>query len=318
MWIPLQMKKMSRKLSREWHRTRTYLAGCFAVMVALTLAGFFFLSFVAALIGTRDSALATPRTTQTSAITASLEFLSNPVKAGELAQMRVRLSDVQGKPFGGLVPLHSKYLHVFVTSDDFRLYGRDNPDNYPHGTDTASRGEFSMPILFPQAGTYSVAIRFRSASGQEITKLFSVAVADADGAMVSKSAARRPDERMKKIFANYEVALVLDPEIPTPCTPTRISFNIKKDGRPVTNLEPLEPVVSAQRGTALTIAAWDEHLQDFLYTQASANDIARMPTAELSFSRPGGYGIFSEFKDNGQIIPTSFFVPVTASAGCGG
>jgi len=308
---------MSRKLAREWHRTKAYLAGCFAIMTAIALAGFFFLSFVVALISTRDSALATPRTTQTSAITASLEFLSNPVKAGELAQMRVRLNDVQGKPFGGLVPLYGKYLHVFVTSDDFRLYGRDNPDNYPHGADTASRGEFSMPILFPQAGAYSVAIRFRSASSQEITKLFSVAVADADGAMVSKNTARRPDERTKKTFANYEVALVLDPETPTPCRPTRISFNIKRDGRPVTSFEPLEPVVSAQRGTALAIAAWDEHLQEFLYTQASAESVSPMPTAELSFSKPGGYGIFSEFKDNGQIIPTSFFVPVTDSAGCG-
>lgn len=302
------MRKITRKASRAWHHTKAYLAGCLAVIVLLALAGFFGLSFIAALLDAPGQ-----RHTDPKKIEARMEFQKSALVAGALVHMKVSLLDEDGTPYYDIARSDGKYFHVFVTNDTFRFFGHDHPDEYVSNAPASfARGEFTLPIVFPEAGTYSVAVRFTNTNRDKITKLFLINVPDRSGAFSTTDPHTGQDMRKTKKFDGYTIRISPSPENITPCAMTRISYDIEKNGSRITDLDPVE---ASPEGSALALAAWDESMRTFIYAPAKLSWNAR-PVAIVSFPKAGGYHLFAEFKRDGEVVPTSFFVPVTGSREC--
>lgn len=287
---------MNRKLSQIYHSFKVRIVGSLFILVTLIVAFYFAGSIF--LIVTGKSPTKEPRL--------SLSFADGAPRAGALTELILQFPASPESDSSPLIPGEDgRYIHVFVANDELVLFGHDHPDDYSFvAAETRGRKEFRMPILFPKAGWYSLAVVYDTARSPENVYVFDVAASDAQGA-VPKRSAPRFDMRATKNFQDYLISLTTNPAPLKTCAPAQLEYRAEKDGVPVSEFERVDA------GDAI-IAAWDARLQKFVHTKGVGlrSDNGTRLAASLLFTTPGKYQIFSEFKHHGNIIPSSFFVNV--------
>jgi hypothetical protein len=238
------------------------------------------------------------------------------VTAGTPATIRFSLNDAEGKPVQGLTMMHARYLHVVIASQDFSVFAHVHPRDFERLTpDVLKSGRFFVRFTFPKAGRYIVGIDF-AVKGRPIGRHFIVDVAG-EPRMTSA----------EKDLSREEKADGLDVVFST--TPARITANEKvllnyvfrKDGKPVTNLEPW-------LAAPMHLAIVSSDLKYFLHVHG---EVPGMPhhdhhedhmhmtvppkfgpgiEVHVVFPAKGLYEVFGQVGHEGEVILTKFMVEV--------
>jgi hypothetical protein len=233
---------------------------------------------------------------------------------GKLYRLRFTLTGADGAP-PELYQEHERYLHVIIVSADMRHFAHVHPEEQ-EGFDSAAitRGVFDLEYEFPTAGEYIVAVDYANKLKHE-SRQFRVT---AEGSPMQGETATYPHTGR---FDGYEVSL--DARQPVAGEVANLTFDITKDGRRVTGLQPY-------LGAAMHVAIAKDDLSAFVHTHGEIHPPGYVPPpagtphihtppptsfsppidAHPVFPSPGVYTVFAEFKHEGKVVRPRFTVRV--------
>ena len=156
------------------------------------------------------------------------------ISVGTPVKMTVHIEDRNGKPAEGLTVHHERILHAIIIGQDLNVFAHIHPDDIGPVTDEMlRRATFPLRFTFPKAGEYLVGLDF--AYGRRALQ---------QNRRLSKSLVSRVmgepkiDFSTEKDFGEYHVTLKTSPEIIKAGKETMLRYLIKKNVKPVTDLEP--------------------------------------------------------------------------------
>ncbi|MFC8230215.1 hypothetical protein [Streptomyces sp. NPDC057287] len=226
--------------------------------------------------------------------------LRNPrVKAGQRSDLRFAVRDRAGRQVTDFQREHGKELHLILASRDLATYRHLHPVR-------AADGTWSTPVALPAAGDYRVFADFTPGGGSATGLTL--------GADLAASGPYEPAELPKPAATasvdGYTVSLngTLRPD-----APERLVFTVRKDGRPVTGLQPY----LGAYGHLVALRAGDLAYAH-VHPEADPGDGPRKRGPHVSFTAtaPGSatYRLFLDFKHDGKVRTAAFTVPSGATA----
>jgi hypothetical protein len=248
-------------------------------------------------------------------IVAQLRTEPEHVTAGTPATVRISLSDAEGKPLQGLTLMHARYLHVVIVSRDFRVFAHIHPRDFERLTpEVLKSGRFFVRFTFPRAGRYVVGLNF-AVRGRPFGRHFIVNVAG-EPRMTSP----KKDFSREKRFGGLDVTFSATPERITANKETVLNYVFKKNGKPVTDLEPW-------LAAPMHLAIVSSDLKYFLHVHG---EVPGMPSSDhhedhmhavppkfgpgievhVTFPAKGLYEVFGQAGHEGRVILTRFMVEV--------
>lgn len=148
------------------------------------------------------------------------------IEAGKAAPMVFTLKDAKGAPVKDLNTVHEKVLHLLVVSKDLSWFAHEHPTR-------RADGAFTMPMTFPAGGAYTLYFDFTPKGSPQ-----QVVPAKVDASGTPKAAVPLTvDADKPKTIDGFTVALDTEGAIKVGGK-AHMSFNITKDGKPVTTLRP--------------------------------------------------------------------------------
>jgi len=221
--------------------------------------------------------------------------------------LQLSLTDAQsGQPANPAVS-HEAPMHLIVVSRDLGYFAHIHPQS------TGAIGQYQVRHIFPAAGSYILYDEFElPGKGDEVHR-FDLQVGDAQGsaaALTSDTEARQID--------GYTVSINTGGQV-TAGTTGKFVVTIKRDGQPVTGLEPY-------LGAASHVVVLDETAGGFAHVHAVPGDtppagdmadMAELPARfgpDLSFShrfeQPGLYKVWVQFSRDGQVTTVPWVIEV--------
>ncbi|MFF5825138.1 hypothetical protein ACFY8Q_26885 [[Kitasatospora] papulosa] len=221
--------------------------------------------------------------------------LSTPrLEAGQRGELRFAVRDEAGEPVKEFRREHGKELHLILASRDLVTYRHLHPAR-------AADGTWSTPVELPAAGDYRVFADFTPADSNtgDLTLGADLAVSG------PYKAAELPKPSRTAVVDGYTVSLNGDLR---PDVPERLTFTVRKDGRPVTDLQPY----LGAYGHLVALRAGD---LAYLHVHP---DGSTEPGPGVSFTAtaPGSadHRLFLDFKHDGTVRTAAFTVPSAAAA----
>ena len=148
------------------------------------------------------------------------------IEAGKAAAMVFTLKDAKGTPVKDLDTVHEKVLHLLAVSKDLSWFTHEHPTR-------RADGAFTMPMTFPAGGEYTLYFDFTpKGSPQQVVPVKVTATGAAKAAVPLTVDADKP-----KTIDGFTVALDTEGAIKAGGK-AHMSFNITKDGKPMTTLRP--------------------------------------------------------------------------------
>jgi len=148
------------------------------------------------------------------------------IEAGKAAAMVFTLKDAKGAAVKDLDTVHEKVLHLLVVSKDLSWFAHEHPTR-------RADGAFTMPMTFPAGGEYTLYFDFTpKGSPQQVVPVKVTATGTPKAAVPLTVDADKP-----KTIDGFTVALDTEGKI-NAGGKAHMSFNITKDGKPVTTLRP--------------------------------------------------------------------------------
>ncbi len=251
-----------------------------------------------------------------SEITVDMETLPAELKAGDTAKIIFTIRDGNGKPVQDLQITHDRLLHVIIASADFTVFAHIHPDDSGPITDEMkNKAEYPVSFTFPKAGQYIVALD-TAAKGSLISEHFTIDVGGEP-----KMGHFIKDLSREKKFGDLSVRLSTVPEKITAGKEATLKYVIKKEGKPVTELEPF---LSAPMHVAVISSDLDSfiHEHGVLPGSPKHGHTAHMMHMEVpkkfgpeidvpvTFPARGVYQIFGQVGYKGNVVVLSFMVEV--------
>jgi hypothetical protein len=215
-----------------------------------------------------------------------------------------KIIDDRGETLYLFDTVHEKTMHLIVARKDL------NDFQHLHPSYNAS-GEFTLNDLkFASDGSYRIFADFTPSNSQQGADGEKLPVTVYQDVNVGDLAKYKPqsigviDE--VKTFQGYDIQMTNDPQLITAGSMNMVSFDIKKDGKAVTNLEnylgALGHSVVLREGTL-----------DFIHahplTTSSSKQTGRVDF-HVNFPTEGKYKLFTQFQHQGQLITSDFVVSV--------
>ncbi len=245
---------------------------------------------------------------------ARVESKPAAITAGAPVSLLVHLEDRKGGPLRDLTIHHERILHVVIIGSDLSVFAHIHPEDFGPVTDEMlKKAAFPLSFTFPKAGRYLIGLDFALPDG-----LYNkTAYVDVSGqpAMAGPEA----DLARVKTFGAYQVTLVSSPKNITAGTETVLRFLIRKNGKPVKDLEPY-------LGAPMHFAVVRSDLTYFMHTHGEVPEGERTPAgrtsagsreqygpeidSEIVFPAPGIFKIFGQVNHQGRIILIDFMVKV--------
>lgn len=254
---------------------------------------------------------------KSSEITVDIETVPAQLKAGDSAKLIFTIRNGEGKPVQDLQITHERLVHVIIASADFTVFAHIHPDDLAPVTDEMKKkAEYPVRFTFPKAGQYIIALD-TAAADNLISEHFTVDVSGEP-----KMGQFVKDFSREKIFGDLSVTLSTVPEEITAGKETTLKYMIRKDGKPVTDLEPF---LSAPMHLAIISSDLDNFIHEHGQLPGSPmghDHMAHMmhmntpkkfgPEIDVPVVFPGSgvYQIFSQVGYKGKVIVLSFMVEV--------
>jgi hypothetical protein len=218
-----------------------------------------------------------------------LSVTPHALRVGEPARITFGIHDPwKDRPVTHFTVVHEKLFHMFIVSQDLRVFVHD----HPVGPD--ENGNFTYDYKFPQAGMYRLLGDFYpdGATPQLIAK--TVIVPGRPPAPVSL-----PPDYSTKDTENLRVEIRTDPEQPIAGQKTQVYFQ----------LSPAEGIEKYLGAWAHLLAASDD-LIDLIHTHPLVADGGPQLEFSMVFPRPRAYRIWVQFQRLGVVNTARFDVPV--------
>ncbi len=266
--------------------------------------------------GARSAQAQAARHMRETEVVAGLTTDPEHIAAGMPATVRFSLNDAEGNPVQGLTLMHARYLHVVIVSQDFSVFAHIHPRDFERLTpEVLKGGRFFVRFTFPRAGRYVVGLNF-AVKGRPFSRHFIVDVAG-EPAMTSP----KKDFTREEKTGGLDVAFATTPAQPAANKKAVLSYVFKKNGKPVTDLEPwlAAPmhlaIVSGDlryfmhvHGEVPGMSSPDHH-EDHMHMTVPPKF---GPTIEVPvvFPAKGLYEVFGQVGHGGKVILTKFMVEV--------
>ncbi|MGE5172825.1 MAG: copper resistance D family protein [Betaproteobacteria bacterium] len=245
---------------------------------------------------------------------ARIETKPAAITAGTPVSLLVYLNDRKGRPLQGLTIHHERILHAVIIGRDLGVFAHIHPEDLGPVTDEMLKeAAFPLRFTFPKAGTYLIGLDFALPDGL-YSKTASIVVS-------GQPAMAEPvmDLARVKTFGEYQATLVSSPKSITAGTETRLRFLIRKNGRPVRDLEPY-------LGAPMHLAIVRSDLTYFMHTHGEVPEGEHTPAAytsavsqeqfgpeidsEIVFPAPGIFKVFGQVNHHGNVVLIDFMVKV--------
>ncbi|WP_328410632.1 hypothetical protein [Nocardia sp. NBC_00403] len=226
----------------------------------------------------------------------TLELASTIAQAGEI-DFRFRIVGPDGLPVTEYASIHDKELHLIVAQRELTGFWHVHPER-------AADGTWSVRLNLPAAGAYRVFTDIAPrALGRTITLGADLAVAGDYAPQPTPEVART------YVVDGYEVAL--DGEL-VPGAGRLITLTVRKDGEPVTDLQPY----LAAFGHLVVLRAGDLAYVH-VHPNGEPGDGVTAPGPEITFHTvvpgPGTYRLFLDFKHGDTVRTAAFTLATTAT-----
>ncbi len=234
------------------------------------------------------------------------------IVAGVPAVIGVRLHEQSGEP-ALLSVEHEKLLHVIIVAKDMRAFSHIHPDETVSAyAESVEHSSFSLSHVFPEAGTYIVAVDYLHGLTHE-SRQFEVEVVGApeQKADIARYYSPATFDGYRVLFEQTRSFVGND---------VTLRYTVTKDGEPVTNMEPYLAaamhiaVVKADRSVFIH-GHGEVHPPGYVYAPPKNGVHVHAPPpasfgptieAHLTIPEPGFYTAFGEFMHEGKVITTKF------------
>lgn len=193
--------------------------------------------------------------------------------------------------------VHERVFHLFVISQDLEYFRHVHPTLHQNGS-------LDVDIELPRAGVYQLIADFMPAGGAPQLLQKSIVTAGYNGPLVAPPALRRDTD--DEVVSGARVKLTM-PE-PIAGREQLVTFELE-DAATGSPLHDLEPYLGAA-GHLLLVSA-------DLSIASHSHPVAEISTAggptvvfQMLFPRAGDYRMWVQFQRHGEVITSSFTVPV--------
>lgn len=222
---------------------------------------------------------------------------------------RFSIVDERGETKKEFATVHEKIMHVIIVRQDVQEF------QHVHPTFDEKTGLFTLAdLMLPSPGPYRIFADFTPLGTQLDPPGMPLGVTIFEDVTVGDLTLYTPQPLTggprTKTFQGYMVELRAAPTPVLSETPTTVSFDITKDGQPVTNLEPYLGAL----GHAVVLREGDlEFLHTHPVDEHMVNQTGTVNFA-VTFPTAGTYKIFSQFQHEGDILTTDFVITVESRA----
>ncbi|WP_405665935.1 DUF748 domain-containing protein [Streptomyces sp. NBC_01166] len=229
----------------------------------------------------------------------TLDLRTPRVKADRRSELRFAVLDRSGGPVTDFQREHDREMHLILASRDLATYRHLHPTR-------AADGTWSTPVELPAAGDYRVFADFTPADRNAVDLTL--------GADLAVSGTHKEAELPKPAptteVDGYTVSLngTLRPGVPE-----HLTFTVRKDGRPVTDLQPY----LGAYGHLVALRAGDlAYLHVHPDGEPGDGSTEAGPEVAFTATAPGSaaYRLFLDFKHDGTVRTAAFTVPSRAGA----
>ncbi len=253
-----------------------------------------------------------------SEVIASIKTEPGHITVGTPTTIMLSFKDREGKPVKNLTIIHDRLIHVIIASQDFSVFAHIHPQDFgPITPEMKETARYPVRFTFPKAGRYIVGIDF-AVKNQPLSKHFLIDVVGEP-----KMGRIKQDFSRGKRFGDLDVKFATTPERIRSGKEVTLSYIFRKNGKPVTDLEPW---LSAPMHLAIISA----DLTQFIHTHGELPGTPAMghhehemqmmmtvpekfgPKIEVHvvFPTAGLYKIFGQVGYRGEVITTSYMIQV--------
>lgn len=211
-----------------------------------------------------------------------------PLKAGQQSHIRISIHDPwKNNPVRNFQIVHEKLLHMFVVSEDLKVFLHDHPSL---GID----GDFHYDYVFPQSGMYRVLGDFYPDAATPQLSLKTVMVSGSSPKPVLLSR-----DYSTKSGTNLQATLETVPSQPIAGMDTQMHFN----------LSPADGIEKYLGAWAHMLAGSDD-LVDMMHSHPFIADGGPQLEFKVVFPRARTYRVWVQFQRRGVVNTVHFDVPV--------
>ena len=257
--------------------------------------------------------------------TYSLKFTSQTTNLQPNQQITITYTivDEKGNILKDFALDHTKLMHFIVVRKDLQDFQHIHPD---FNKDT---GEFTIPVTFPENGTYRLFADFTPANGQKdaqgnilgVTPYQDVNIGDISHYTPQ---AVTPDSQSTKTVGEFQITYLLPSQVKIG-TSTTMKLSVAKNGQAVTGMQQYLGAIA--HGILLKQDSLDfAHLHDMGMgdmgsmqgmnmqdmNMGNANITNTGPDISFNYTFPssGIYKLFTQFQESGNVITTDYTLQV--------
>ncbi len=228
----------------------------------------------------------------------------NDIKPNQPVTIVYTIKDDQGNTLKNFNVVHEKVMHFIMVRKDLQQFQHIHPQF------NKTSGEFSVQVTFAADGDYRMFADFTPLVGQMKSDGERLPVTLFQDIVVGNLAKYKPQSiggtERAKIFNGYSIIMTASSEPLASQNDLEITFEIKKGGKPVTNLQEylgaLGHTVILKEGNLRFIHA---------HPTQSANVTQNGKIIfMITFPEAGNYKLFSQFQREGMIITSDFVANV--------
>lgn len=232
-----------------------------------------------------------------SVVTTKAELKTNSnIQPNQVVNLDILIQDLQGNTVSQFDIFQEELMHLIVVSDDLQFYNHIHPEYNKNG-------KFSIATQFPKPGTYTLFSDYKpSGESEQVTAL--KLVVDGNPSPVSDI-----DTNLAKTFDNTKVELTFDKPTVKANEDITLIFNLK-DAASNQGIQDLQNYLG-EKGHLVIVRKSDSITREN-YIHAHALPDIRNGKVKFAtqFPKPGKYKLWGQFKRQGIIITSDFWVEV--------
>jgi len=210
--------------------------------------------------------------------------------------LEIDIQDKNGKAITSFDIFQEKKMHLILVSDDLQYFQHLHPIYQ-------NKGSFRIKTNFPQPGNYTFFSSYKPSGKSEQVSVMKIKVPGTPQVLANI------DLTTSKIFGHTKTKLTFSPSTFTAGQEVMVMFDLKDmtNNQPITDLQPY----LGERGH-LVIVKQSSILSASNYIHAHA--MKNTPNGQIhymtKFPQPGKYKLWNQFKRNGKVITSDFWVNV--------
>ncbi len=203
-----------------------------------------------------------------------------------------RASD--GRIVSDLAVVHTKKLHLIVTSADLAFFDHVHPQPVPDGS-------LALDYIFPHPGDFLLFADVTPVG--RANQVFRLPV-HVDGT-APPQVPLRETQATAKLIGDYQVELITSPATLRAADETQLTFGLSLDGAPVMDID----LYLGALGHCVIIS---EDGRTYLHSHPAPSGAGRGPRVSFhtEFPHPGLFKVWGQFNHRGRILTTDFVVRV--------